>query len=112
TDGWKSGRTAADSEIAVAGGPLRDRMRDLVRNNALAAQAVQVLVNNMVGPGIRPRAKSGNKARDKKVDKLWAEWSKSCDAHGHTDFHGLLALAVREMIEGGEVFAIKRDTGR
>lgn len=108
TENWNSGRTAADSEIAVAGGPLRDRMRDLVRNNALAAQAVQVLVNNMVGPGIRPRAKSGNKARDKKVDKLWAEWSKRCDAHGHTDFHGVLALAVREMIEGGDVFAIRR----
>ncbi|KZL21953.1 phage portal protein [Pseudovibrio sp. Ad37] len=108
SDGWRSSNTAADSEITAAGGLLRERMRDLVRNNPLAAQAVQVLVNNMVGPGIRPRAATSNKARNKKIDKLWNEWAKACDAHGHTDFHGLLSLAVREMIEGGEVFALKR----
>ncbi|MFG6637168.1 phage portal protein [Sulfitobacter sp. 1A12126] len=108
TDGWKAGSTAADTEIAAAGAILRDRMRDLVRNNSLAANAVQVLVSSMVGPGIRPRANTGDKALDKKVDELFARWSKKCDAHGHTDFHGLVSLAVREMVEGGEVFAIKR----
>lgn len=108
TDGWRAGSTSADTEIAAAGPTLRNRSRDLVRNNALAAQAVQVLVNNMVGYGIRPRANTGSKARDKRVNKLWAEWSKRCDAHGHTDFHGLVTLAVREMIEGGEVLAIRR----
>lgn len=108
TDGWKSGSTAADTEISAAGAILRDRMRDLVRNNSLAANAVQVLVSSMVGPGIRPRANTGDKALDKQVDELFARWSKKCDAHGHTDFHGLVSLAVREMVEGGEVFAIKR----
>ncbi|WP_231730459.1 phage portal protein [Celeribacter halophilus] len=112
TDGWRSSSTAADSEIAAAGPLLRDRSRDLVRNNALAAQAVQVLVNNIVGTGIRPRAASGNKSLNKKVDKLWAEWSRHCDAHGHTDFHGVLSLAVREMIEGGEVLGLKRPRRR
>ncbi|MCB1341094.1 MAG: phage portal protein, partial [Pseudooceanicola sp.] len=108
SDGWKTANTSADSEIRVAGGLLRDRMRDLVRNNALAAQAVQVLVNNIVGTGIRPRAKTGNEALDKKIDRLWKSWSARCDAHGHTDFHGLTALAVREMIEGGDLFALRR----
>lgn len=107
TDGWRTGSTAADAEIAAAGQVLRDRMRDLVRNNSLAAQAVSVLVNAIVGPGIRPRARSGNKALNAKVDKLWSEWSGRCDANGHTDFHGLLGLAVREMIEGGEVFGVR-----
>lgn len=74
----------------------------------MAAQAVQVLVNNIVGTGIRPRAASGDKATDDAVDKLWERWSKRCDAHGHIDFHGVLQLAVREMVEGGEVFAVKR----
>ena len=83
-------------------------MRDLVRNNALAAQALQVLVNNIVGYGIRPRAASGDPALDAAVNGLWARWAGRCDAHGHTDFHGLLQLAVREMLEGGEVFALAR----
>ncbi|NDR57127.1 phage portal protein [Pseudoruegeria sp. M32A2M] len=108
TDGWRASGTAADAEIATAGPVLRDRMRELVRNNPLAAQAVQVLVNNIVGPGIEPRAVTGDEETDRRIDALWAGWAKRCDAHGHTDFQGVLGLAVREMIEGGEVFAVKR----
>ncbi|MDO5757310.1 MAG: phage portal protein [Rhodobacterales bacterium] len=108
TSGWKAESKGADAEIAAAGATLRDRMRDLVRNNPVAAQAVQVLVNNIVGTGIRPRAASADPALNKRVDALWKAWSARCDAHGHTDFHGVLGLAVREMIEGGEVFAIAR----
>ncbi len=108
TDGWVAGGTSADAEIAVAGPLLRARMRDLVRNNAIAAQAVQVLVNNIVGSGIIPRANTGDAELDKTVDQLWQRWAATCDAHGHTTFQGLLSLAVREMIEGGDVFALKR----
>ncbi len=107
-DGWRAAGTSADAEISAAGALLRDRMRDLVRNNPLAAQAVQVLVNNMVGDGIRPRAKTGDKEADKKINDLFEKWSKGADAHGHTDFYGLQALAVREMIEGGDLFGLKR----
>jgi lambda family phage portal protein len=116
TEGWRGSNASADAEIAVAGPVLRDRSRDLVRNNALAAQAVQVLVNNIVGPGIRPRAASGNKALNKRVDALWRSFAANCDFYGHTDFHGLLNLAVREMVEAGDILALKiatpRGTGR
>lgn len=116
TSGWKAGSTSADAEIALAGAALRNRMRDLVRNNPIAAQAVQVLVNNIVGTGIRPRAATADPALNRQVDDLWRRWAARCDAHGHTDFHGLLGLAVREMIEGGEVFAVaqarRRENGR
>ncbi|WP_299131695.1 phage portal protein [uncultured Amaricoccus sp.] len=108
TEGWRASGTAADAEIAGAAPILRDRMRDLVRNNPMAARAVSVLVNSIVGPGIRPRAASGDPALNRKVDDLWKAWSARCDADGHTDFHGLLGLAVREMIEGGDVFAVRR----
>lgn len=112
TDGWVAGGTSADTEIAVAGPVLRARMRDLVRNNAIAAQAVQVLVNNIVGSGIIPRANTGDADLDKTVDQLWQRWAAGCDAHGHTTFQGLLSLAVREMVEGGDVFAVKRTLRR
>ena len=106
--GWKSSGMAADAEIAADGQYLRNRMRELVRNNPMAAQAVQVLVNNIVGTGIRPRAATSNPALNREVDALWKRWSARCDQHGHTDFHGVLGLAVREMIEGGDSFAIRR----
>lgn len=112
TDGWVALGTSADAEIGAASAMLRNRSRDLVRNNPIAAQAVQVLINNIVGTGIQPRAATKDKALNDKVNALWKRWSARCDAHGHTDFHGLVALAVREMIEGGDVFCLQRPQRR
>jgi lambda family phage portal protein len=108
TDGWRTGSTSADTEIASGGARLRDRMRDLVRNNPHAAKAVSVLVNNIVGAGIRPRAATGDADLDKRVNALWDAWSAKADADGLADFHGITTLAVRGMIEGGEVFLRRR----
>lgn len=112
TQGWISSGTSADAEIAAAGGLLRARSRDLVRNDGLAANGVQVLVNNIAGDGIRPRAKTGSPDLDKKIDEAFEAWSKRCDRHGILDFYGMQALAVREMIEGGDCFAVQRPMRR
>ncbi len=105
---WRANNTSANAEIDAAGAILRARMRDLVRNNPIAANAVQVLVANLVGAGIRPRAATRVPAFNAKIDDLWKAFSDKCDFFGHTDFHGLTALAAREMIEGGDVFALRR----
>lgn len=99
---WRAHGTSADAEIGAAGGLLRDRMRDLVRNNPHAANALSVLVTHAVGSGIVPRTK------DKKVNALFAEWAKKCDADGHMDFYGMQALAVREMLEAGDGLVRRR----
>lgn len=83
-------------------------MRDLVRNNPHAAKAVSAWVSNIVGDGITPRAKTGNPTLDSKINALFAEWSKVCDADGRSDFNGLTTLTVREMVESGDVFARRR----
>ena len=108
TDGWRAVGTSADAEIGVAGALLRDRMRDLVRNNPHAAKAVSVLVNNIVGSGIIPRAASGNDKLDAQANALWEAWSARCDADGQLDFIGLQTLACRQMIEAGEVLLRRR----
>ena len=108
TDGWRTSATSADAEVAIAGALLRDRMRDLVRNNPHAAKAVSALVNNIVGSGIIPRAASGNEKIDAQANKLWASWSAQCDADGQLDFLGLQTLACRQMIEAGEVLLRRR----
>jgi lambda family phage portal protein len=108
TEDWAATTASADVMIERDAALLRARMRDLVRNNSYAAKAVQVLVNNIVGTGIEPRAASPNKARNRRVDRLFAEWSVQCDVAGISTFHALVALAVREMIEGGDVFAVRR----
>jgi lambda family phage portal protein len=108
TDGWRAPGTSADAEVAAAGGLLRDRMRDLVRNNPHAAKAVSVLVNNIVGSGIIPRAATGDAKLDETVNRLWETWSPLADADGQLDVLGLQTLAVREMVEAGEVLLRRR----
>jgi len=88
--GWQTRATSADTEIAASGQLLRDRMRDLVRNNPLAANAVGLMVTHAVGDGIVPVFK------DPKVKDVFQRWSK------RVNFYAVQALAVREMIEGGE----------
>ena len=100
--GWRTAGTSADTEIANAGALLRDRSRDLTRNNPYAANALAVLVTHAVGAGIVPRSK------DKKVNALFAEWAKQCDADGHSDFFGIQSLAVREMLEADTGMVRKR----
>jgi lambda family phage portal protein len=101
-DPWYSRGTSADAEISRAGGALRDVMRDLVRNNSYAANAIHNLVTHAVGSGIVPRAK------DERVNKLFKKWAKQCDIEGHLDFYGIQALAVRGMLESGDGLVRKR----
>jgi len=108
TEGWRAPGSSADTEIGIAGALLRDRMRDLVRNNPHAAKAVAVLVNNIIGAGIMPRAASGNEALDRKVDALFERRTADCDADGQLDFYGLQTLICREMVEAGEVLVRRR----
>ncbi|MDC7260552.1 phage portal protein [Shinella sp. HY16] len=99
---WKVKSTSADAEIAKDSRVLRDRMRDLVRNNPHAANALSVLVTHAIGDGIVPRTK------DKKVNALFASWSKMCDADGNLDFYGIQSLVGREMFESGDGLVRRR----
>lgn len=101
----RSPSTSANAEIGPAQVRLRNRVRDLVRNNAHAARIVDVLAGHMVGTGIVPVSRTGDAGLDKRVNDLWARWSDVCDADGQLDFYGLQALAVRGMVEAGEALA-------
>ncbi len=102
TDGWITAGTDANAEVGPALGRLRDRARDLVRNNAYAAKAVTALATNMIGTGIIPRARADDPALAEAADTLWARFVCECDASGHTDFFGLQTLIARTMVESGE----------
>ena len=62
TEGWVVAGSSANAEIGTALSRLRDRSRDLVRNNPYAGKAVQAVVSNLIGTGILPRARSGDTA--------------------------------------------------
>ena len=99
----------ANSEISRAAPTLRDRSRDAVRNNPLAAKIVTTHANNFVGFGITPRFKTGDDAQEKKLSELFDEWAKVCYVDGSTDFYGLVYLLSRMMPQDGEVYLRKRN---
>lgn len=94
TSGWTTGGTSANAEISPAITLLRNRSRDLVRNNPYAAKAINALVSNAIGIGITPTLSNGQ--------ELWAKWATECDADGQLDLYGLQMLAARTMRESGE----------
>lgn len=96
TDGWRTRSTSANTEIGPALGLLRDRSRDMVRNNPYAARSKDVWVANAVGKGIVPRA--AQQAMD-----VFKRWSDACDADGRYDFYGLQGLVSGTEYEAGEV---------
>ncbi len=104
---WNAAATDADAEIAAGGQRLRDRARDLVRNNAHAAKAVTVLADNLIGEGIIPRANTGDPEKDKEINRLFDLFAKNCDPSRRATFYTKQYQAVRGMVESGEMLARK-----
>jgi lambda family phage portal protein len=102
TEGWITSGTSANAENWPALAPLRNRSRDLVRNNPLASKALNVIVANAVGTGIIPQARTGDPATNAKLDAAFARWSEQCDADGQLEFYGLQGLIARSIVESGE----------
>ena len=94
TDGWVANGGSANVEIAPALSRVRNRCRDVVRNNEYAAKAIETLCVNTVGDGIVAKAPD---------QQLWDDWCEYCDADGQLDFNGLIDLAHRTRREAGEV---------
>ncbi|HOQ48004.1 MAG TPA: phage portal protein [Bryobacteraceae bacterium] len=102
TDGWITTGNSANAEIVLALSKLRERSRDLVRNNPYAARAVAEVVGNAVGTGITAQARTGLPELNRQIDAAWLDWIERCDADGQLDFYGIQALVARTVFESGE----------
>lgn len=110
TFGWMAGSTSANAEIYGGLLQLRNRGRDLVRNNPHASKGLRVLTNNVVGSGITAMARTPDPAANKKIDDLWNRFVDECDFNGQLDLYGLQRLAMRSMLEGGDTITRLRPT--
>ena len=109
TDGWVAASSSANAEIYAAGNRLRDRARDVVRNNPYGKKAMRIFADNFVGDGISPQANTGSDRLNKQIMAAWQDWSLRCDAEESLDFTGLQGLIVRGLFESGECFVRYRD---
>lgn len=104
---WEGSRTVESLNASILAGATVSARRAgyYARNNPWVAAAVQGLVANAVGTGIKPRSQHPDAKVREKLHALWARWTDKADASGLTDFYGLQAIAVRTMAESGEIFA-------
>lgn len=109
-DDWITSGTSANAEISGAGSRLRDRARDLVRNNCYGSKAMEIFVGNAIGTGIIPQARTKSEKLNKQIMEAWEIWTSVCDVDGDLDFYGLQALVAGAMFESGECFIRFRDT--
>ena len=105
---WNPGTTTGDAELRVLT-KLRDKSRELVRNNPFAAGAVNTIVNNLVGEtGRDPQPMvmdlDGNLLEDvnKELLDLWWKWSEEAEITG-LSIIDMQDLALRNQIQDGEV---------
>lgn len=90
---------------------VRARHRDLVRNNAYAASAVNVRVAYTIGDGIMPAAwHPTSKQKADRANKLMREWAQStdCDIEGRSNLAALESLAFRAISESGEALVLRQ----
>ena len=107
TSDWLTLSTSANAETLYVLEDLRNRARDLVRNNPYADKAVRSYASNLVGTGIIPRLKKDKKSPN--LAPLWKKFAKKCDFDEDTDFYGLQSLAARALFESGECLIVRKN---
>ena len=117
TSDWVTSGSSADAEIKGSLPRLRNRSRQLVRDNDYARQAIRAVKNNVVGTGIKMQAQvrmlRGGGRLDQTVNDVienaWKVWSKKqhCHTGGRLSWYNMERLVLGAMAESGEVFIRK-----
>lgn len=104
---WEGARTVDGLNAAILAGATTAARRAgwYARNNPWVAAAVDSLVGNVVGAGIKPQSTHPDRAVRERLQALWLRWTDHAAPDGLADFYGLQAMAVRAMVESGESFA-------
>jgi lambda family phage portal protein len=116
---WVTSTTSQDAEIRGSLLILRNRSRDLGRNNDYIKNAFREIQNNVIGRGVRMQslvmAKRGrtsgqlDEKTNNAIESAWAKWSRkeNCDTAGKLNFNQIERLVVKSVAESGEVLVRK-----
>lgn len=113
TADWVTSNTSADSEVYGSAQKLRDRARQLCRDNDYARQALRAIEGNVIGQGIpfqsQVRMQRGGKLDtgiNDAIEAAWKRWSyaQHCHTGGKLSFADIERLVIRACAESGEVF--------
>ena len=110
--GFPSYNLSADAEMVTSLRNLRARSRQLIRDAPFAKSAKRIVVNNVVGtgikmqPGIRTSRGGLNDRANMAIREAFGEWSHAHNCHtgGALHFHDLERHAMGQVFEAGEIF--------
>lgn len=118
---WMSMPRDAASDTLRQLGTLRAQCRDLVRNNPIAASAINTNTVRAIGTGLAYSAQphlptlgwSPDRGREWAAHvqaefSIWAD-NTSCDWEGQQNFYDKQDLTLRAMLESGDVFTLLPD---
>jgi capsid protein len=99
-DGWRPRRAgaSANADHQSDAKALRTKARALVQNVPYIESALETLATDTIGTGIMVRATGAEKD---KINKLFDDWTKVCDADGRLDYYGLISVAYAAMEQDG-----------
>lgn len=103
---WRAPSTSANTELEVGLQTLRNRSRDLRRNNAYAKKAVSAITNNTIGRGIKTQfLNDGIDGEAGPLEQKWKEWAHSTaiDYHGRMNLFQMQRHIMDAVVESGEV---------
>ena len=113
---WLPGPSSADEAILPALSDLRERSRDLNRNDAHASGITLTMTTNVVGTGIRPQSRLDKETLSigeeeanlfqKKAERAFKRWIPFADAENRMDFYEIQNLIDRQILENGEAVII------
>lgn len=93
---------------------LREFARDMDRNDAFVGQLLDRAVANIIGTGLRPDPRTGDRGLDQAIIERWDDWASDpaqCDATGRHPFFVMEGLVLRSCFLDGDHFALPLDNG-
>lgn len=104
TDGWVTTGASTNQEIANALPKLRERARDLAKNNPYGKNGIRRIANNVVGTGIMPTPVGLTDQEAERIKQAWKLWGEktACDFDERYNFYGLQKLVMRTVAKCGE----------
>ncbi|MEM7197618.1 MAG: phage portal protein, partial [Pseudomonadota bacterium] len=85
-DNWLAPATSANAEIAQGLVSLRNRSRDMIRNNGWAARGQEIWTSNLIGGhGLQP-------VLNKEDLQHYQDWAANCGVAGCSDFLSVQVL--------------------
>ena len=100
---WLGGSRSADAEILNDLPALRDRSRELGRDDPIASGLVQTFVRNIIGTGLRPQAMTDDPEKNKTLEAVWEERKDQLYPADNLTHAEAQQMLLERVLEDGEI---------